>query len=78
MGKLGVTCTYHFVPLPQDCVKRDIGSLQKQEDGGCLVMSVLFSSCLVKAKAVVSALELWTVRCLVPGHQIWLEEEETQ
>lgn len=28
-------------------------------------MSVLFSSCLFKAKAVVSALELWTVGCLV-------------
>lgn len=41
-------------------------------------MSVLFSSCLFKAKAVVSTLELWTVGCLVPGHQIWLEEEETR
>lgn len=41
-------------------------------------MSVLFSSCLFKAKAVVSTLGLWTVGCLVPDHQIWLEEEETQ
>lgn len=36
------------------------------------------SSCPFKARAVVSALELWTVGFCVPEYQIWLEEEETE
>lgn len=42
------------------------------------VCSLSFSSCSLNVEAVVSALKLWTMGSCVPGHRLWLEEEDTQ